>query len=171
MYHLIFSLSKSMKTNLIVALFLLTRFWVAQAQASVAANVVKNDSLIKITAYQNGRYSHLLYSLDDEPITNATLKQVLAKYPESAAELHKYRAQKRNTLLLLPVFVAATVVGGTQADQHRDTPGSAFSKAPVPFSIALGAFFGSIVMGAANTHFEKAIEAYNRRRHAQLAAR
>ncbi len=157
-----------MKTLLFLTLWLL-RPWAALAQDAPAA--AQPDSLLKVNLFRSGRYTHVLYSMNGEPITNATLKKLLAKYPESAVELHKYRAQKRNALLLLPVYAAAMVVGGVAADKQRDTPGSLFSKAPLPFSIALGAFFGSIVVGATNTHYEKAIEAYNNHFHARQAAR
>jgi hypothetical protein len=157
-----------MKNPLLFTLLLL-RPWTLLAQdAPVAA---RPDSLLKVNVVGNGRYAYSLYSINGEPITNATLKKLLAKYPESAAELHKYRAQKRNALLLLPVFAAATIVGGTAADRQRDQPGSNFSKAPLAFSISLGAFFGSIIWGATNTHYGKAIEAYNGHFHALQAAR
>lgn len=132
-------------------------------RAQAPAPVASRDSAIKVSVVQNGRYSHLLYTINNEPLTGATLKAVLKAYPKSAEELRKYRAQRRLAVALLPVFVAATIVGGTQSDKQRDSPGSPFSKAPLPFSISLGAFFGSIVLATANNHFDKAVEAYNRR--------
>ena len=147
--------------------FLLFSFlWLARpcpllAQAPAAA--VRQDSLIKVQVIPRGRYSSVLYTMNDQPLTNATLRALLKKYPPAAEELRKERAQKRLALSLLPVFVAATIVGGTQADKQRYSPGSNFSKAPLPFSICLGAFFGSIVLATTNNHFGKALEAYNSR--------
>lgn len=147
--------------------FLLFLFlWLARpgsllAQAPAAA--VKQDSLIKVHVVPSGRYSSVLYTMNDEPLTNATLRALLKKYPPAAEELRKERAQKRLAICLLPVFVAGIIVGGTQVDKQRYSPGSNFSKAPLPFSIALGAFFGSIVLATANNHFGKALEAYNGR--------
>jgi len=133
------------------------------AQAQGPDTTARKDSAIKVSVVQNGRYSHLLYTINNEPLTNATLKAILKSYPKSAEELRKGRRQKRWALALLPVFVAATIVGGTQSDKQRYSPGSPFSKAPLPFSISLGAFFGSIVLATANNHFDKAVEAYNHR--------
>ena len=131
------------------------------AQAPAAT---RQDSAIKINVLQQGRYMRAIYSVNQEPLTVATVKALLSRYPPAAAELRKGRAQTRLVLVgLLPVFVAATIVGGLQADQHKNEPGSNFSKAPVAFSVSLAAFFGSIYLGASNTHFDKAIEAYNRR--------
>ena len=113
-----------------------------------------------------GRSVGVFYTVNQEPLTVATVKSLLSRYPPAAAELRKGRTQTRLVVLgLLPVFAAATIVGGRQADQHKNEPGSNFSKAPVAFSISLGAFFGSIYLGASNTHFNKAIEAYNQRFH------
>lgn len=133
------------------------------AQAPCAA--VWQDSAIQVNILQNGRYSSAVYTVHHEPLTAATVKALLRRYPPAADELRKGRAQTRLGVLLLPVFVAATVVGGRQADQQKSVVGSPFSKAPVPFSIALGALFGSLCLGLSNTHFAKAIEACNRRFH------
>lgn len=153
-----------MKNLLFLALWVL-RPW------SVLAQIAPVDSLLKVNVVGGGRYTHWLYTMNGEPVTNATLKKLLAKYSESAVELHKYRAHRRTALLLLPVFAGGMVVGGLAADQQRNTPGSAFSKAPLPFSISLGAFFGSIALAATNDHYEKAIEAYNNHFHVRQAMR
>ena len=90
----------------------------------------------------------------------------MRRYPLAAKELRKDRAQRRLALLgLLPVYAAAGVVGGLQVDQQRNVPGSNFSKAPVAFSICLDAFVGSLFVAASNSHYAKAIEAYNRQFH------
>jgi hypothetical protein len=132
------------------------------AQAPAAT---RQDSAIQLTVLQNGRYASAVYTVNREPLTPATVTALLRRYPPAAAELRKGRAQRLLGLgVLLPVFVAATIVGGRQADQQRNAPGSPFSKAPVPFSISLGAFVGSLYLGVvSNTHFAKAIEIYNRR--------
>ncbi len=140
---------------------LLLRPFLTQAQGPEFA--ARKDSAIKVSVLQNGRYSSLLYTINNEPLTNATLKAVLNAYPKSAVEMRKYRAQQRWTIALLPVFIGATIVGGTQADKHRDVAGSAFSKAPLAFSISIGALFGAIGLALGNNHYSKAIEAYNRR--------
>ena len=133
----------------------------AHAQTPAAS---RQDSAIKVNVLQQGRYAHAFYTVNQEPLTVATVKSLLNRYPPAAAELRKGWAQTRFGLLgLLPVFAGGAIVGGLQVDQHRNEPGSNFSKAPVPFSISLGALFGALYLGAANTHFEKAIEAYNQR--------
>ncbi|MFD1466821.1 hypothetical protein ACFQ48_01190 [Hymenobacter caeli] len=144
-------------------LFLLLPLHPFLMQAQGPDTAARKDSAIKVSVVQNGRYSHLLYTVNNEPLTGATLKAVLKSYPKSAEELRKYRAQRRLAFGLLPVYVATLIVGGVQSDKQKDTPGSPFSKAPVPFSIALGAFFGSIVLFASDNHFAKAIEVYNGR--------
>jgi hypothetical protein len=50
-------------------------------------------------------------------------------------------------------------MGGLQAGQHENEPCSNCSEAPVTFSVSLAAFFGSLYLGASNTHSDKAIEA------------
>lgn len=132
------------------------------AQAPAAT---RQDSAIKVNVLQQGRYSRALYTVNQEPLTMATVKSLLSRYPPAAAELRKGRAQTRLGLALLPVYLTALFVGVQQADRQKNVAGSRFSKAPVPLSISLGAFFGSIYLGASNTHFNKAIEAYNRRFH------
>ena len=133
------------------------------AQAQDLHDAGRRDSAIKVAVMQHGRYSSYLYTINNEPITPATLKSILKRYPKSAEELRKGRAQKRISILLLPVFIAGTIVGGTQVDKHKDEAGSNFSKAPVPFSIAIGALFSSIFFAASSDHFGRAIEVYNSR--------
>lgn len=144
--------------------FLLLCF-VAFSGHAQAPTATRPDSAIQVNVLQQGRYSSAFYTVNHEPLTAATVKALLNRYPPAAEELRKGRAQTRLGLGLLPVFVAALFVGGHQADQQRSVPGSAFSKAPAPFSVCLGAFFGSLYLGASNTHFTKAIEAYNRHFH------
>lgn len=43
---------------------------------------------------QNGRYSSVFYTVNHEPLTGATLKALLKRYPP-AAELRRGRAQTR----------------------------------------------------------------------------
>jgi hypothetical protein len=128
--------------------------------------MVESDSTIKVTVMQSGRYSHSLYTINNEPITGHTLLALLKKYPESAAILRKDRTHRRWALLLTPVFVAGMIVGGIQVDKHSPyEAGSNFSKAPVPFSIGLAAFAGSIAFLATGEHLGQAIEVYNKHRH------
>ena len=98
------------------------------------ARAVPSDSAIHVTVLQQGRYSHLLYTVNQEPLTGATLKALLNRYPPAAAELRKGRAQLRWGLALIPVMVAAFLVSKHQADRESGQ-GSAFSKAPVPVSL------------------------------------
>ena len=119
------------------------------------------DSAIHVTVLQQGRYASVVYTVRHEPLTPATLKALLKRYPPAAAELRKGRAQTRWALALLPVMVAALLVGKQQA--HG--PGSKFSDAPVPISILLGAFVGYGYLLLSNTHFDTAIEVYNRQFH------
>ncbi|NML65291.1 hypothetical protein HHL22_08755 [Hymenobacter sp. RP-2-7] len=148
-------------------LLLLFHSGYAQSQAPAAA--VASDSTIKVTVMQSGRYSRSLYTINNEPITNTTLLALLKKYPESAAILRKDRAHRRWALLLTPVFLAGIIVGGVQVDNavknNPYEPGSNFSKAPVPFSIGLAAFAGSIAFIATGSHLGQAIEVYNKHRH------
>ncbi|MGI4834124.1 MAG: hypothetical protein ACRYFK_11745 [Janthinobacterium lividum] len=152
-----------MKYCLLCWLLLLFRPCCAQVQAPTTA--AETDSTIKVTVMQQGRYSNSLYTINNEPITNATLLSLLKKYPESAAILRKDRKRRHFALLLTPVFLAGIIVGGIQADKHPYEAGSNFSKAPVPFSIGLAAFAGSIAFLVSGEHFGQAIEVYNKHRH------
>jgi hypothetical protein len=148
-----------MKSYFLLLALLLLRLFSTQAQD--LTNAGRRDSAIKVAVMQSGRYSHYLYTINNEPITPATLKSILKRYPKSAEELRKGRGQKRVALLLIPVAAAGIIVGGIQSDKHLDESGSPFSRAPVPFSIGLGAFFGSIFFAVSSNHFERAIEVYN----------
>jgi hypothetical protein len=150
-----------MKKYFLLLVLLLSRLFSTHAQD--LSNAGRRDSAIKVAVMQSGRYSHYLYTIDNEPITPATLKSILQRYPKSAEELRKGRAQRRLGYFLLPVAAAGLIVGGIQSDKHLDEGGSAFSRAPVPFSIGLGAVFGSIFFAASSDHFGKAIEVYNSR--------
>jgi hypothetical protein len=150
-----------MKSYLLLLCLLLLRLFSAQAQD--LTNAGRRDSAIKVAVMRHGRYSSFLYTINNEPITPATLKSILKSYPKSAEELQKGRGQKRLALLLVPVAVAGFIIGGIQSDKHKDEAGSRFSTAPVPISIGLGAFFGSIFFAASSDHFGKAIEVYNSR--------
>jgi len=143
---------------LLLALLLLCLF---SAQAQDLNNAGRRDSAIKVAVMRSGKYSHFLYTINNEPITPATLKAILQRYPKSAEELRKGKAQKRTALLLLPVAAAGIIIGGIQSDKHLNEGGSAFSRAPVPLSIGLAAFFGSAFFALSSDHFGKAIEIYN----------
>jgi hypothetical protein len=148
-----------MKSYLLLLALLLLRLFSAQAQD--LTNAGRRDSAIKVAVMQHGRYSSFLYTINNEPITSATLKSILKRYPKSAEELRKGRAQKRIGYFLFPVGIAGLIVGGIQSDKHLNEGGSAFSRAPVPFSIGLAAFFSSIYFAASSDHFGRAIEIYN----------
>jgi hypothetical protein len=145
---------------------LLLLFRPCYAQVPVPAAVAEGDSAIKVTVMQSGRYSQSLYTINNEPITRPTLLALLKKYPESAAILRKDRVHRHWALLLTPVFLAGMIVGGIQVDKHSPyEAGSNFSKAPVPFSIGIAAFMGSITFLATGDHLGQAIEVYNKHRH------
>jgi hypothetical protein len=148
-----------MKSYLLLLALLLLHLFSAQAQD--LTNAGRRDSAIKVAVMRSGKYSHFLYTINNEPITSTTLKSILQHYPKSAEELRKGRGQKRLAFLLVPVFIAGIIVGGIQSDKHLNEGGSAFSRAPVPFSIGIGALFGSAFFAASSNHFGKAIEAYN----------
>jgi len=151
-----------MKNCLLVLALLLG---ILSAQAQDLQVVSRPDSAIKVTAVRSGRYSHVVYTINNEPITSATLTGILKRYPPSAAELHIEKKRQRLAILLVPVCLAGIIVGGTQADKHKYESGSAFSKAPVPFSIGLGAFVGISALLLGGDHYGKAVEAYNRQFH------
>jgi hypothetical protein len=148
-----------MKSYLLLLTLLLLHLFSAQAQD--LTNAGRRDSAIKVAVMQHGRYSSFLYTINNEPLTTATLKSILKNYPKSAEELRKGRAQKRLAYFLLPVATAGFIIGGIQANKHKNENGSNFSEAPVPFSIGLGAFLGSIILAVSSDHFGKAIEVYN----------
>jgi hypothetical protein len=148
-----------MKKHFLLLVLLLLRLF--STHAKDLSNAGRRDSAIKVAVMQNGRYSHYLYTINNEPITPATLKSILQRYPKSEEELRKGREQKRLALLLIPVAAAGIIVGGVQWDKHLDEGGSPFSRAPVPFSIGLGAFFGSAFFALSSNHFGRAIEIYN----------
>ena len=125
---------------------------------------MRADTAIHLNVVPNGRCSSAFYTVNQEPLTAATVTRLLRRYPPAAEELRKDRAQRRLALLgLLPFFVAPTVLGGLQVDQQRNVHGLNFSKAALAYSVSLAALFGSLYVGAANTHYAKAIEAYNQR--------
>ena len=147
-------------------LALLLGFGSFAGYAQAPAPAVRADSAIHLNVVPNGRYSRAFYTANQEPLTTATVTRLLPRSPPAADELRKDRAQRRLALLgLLPVYAAAGVVGGLQVNQQRNVPGSNFSKAPVAFSICLAAFVGSLFVAASNSHYAKAIEAYNRQFH------
>ena len=129
------------------------------------ARAQRTDSAIKVVVTRHGRYSSFLYTINDESLTAATLKAVLQHYPPSAAELQRGRRQQRLAYALLPVFIAGIIVGGVQSDKHKENGGSPFSRAPVRFSIGLGALFGNTFFAVRSDHFMQAIEIYNRQFH------
>lgn len=131
-------------------------------RAQESTTILKEDSSIKVNIVRNGRYPSVLYTFRNEVLTNSTMKSVLNTYPKSAEELKKYYGQRRTALVMLPIFIASTIVGVIQADNKKDISGSAFSKAPIPFSVSVGAIVSSIIMVATNNHFHKAIDTYNR---------
>ena len=148
--------------KLLVAL--LGCFVTLATHAQSPTHTVQSDSAIRVTVLQRGRYSQLVYTLNQEPLTGATLKVLLNRYPPATAELRKGRAQMRWALALVPVMVVAFLVSKHQADQESG-PGSAFSKAPVPVSIPLGALGGYGYLMLSSNHYGKAIEIYNQRFH------
>ena len=113
----------------------------------------------------NGRYSRAFYTVDQESLTAATVKRLLCRYPPAAAELRKGRVQTRWELALVPVMAGAMLVAKQQTDPLRYAPGSTSSKAPAPFSVFLGAFLGYGYLLFSNTHFARAVEAYNQQFH------
>lgn len=133
--------------------------------AQAPATAVRADSAIHLNVVPNGRYASAFYTVNQEPLTTATVKRLLRRYPPAAAELRKGRAQMLLGLGLVPVMVVAFLVAKQQADRQKNVAGSAFSKAPVPVSILLGAFVGYGYIELSNTHFDKAIEAYNQQFH------
>jgi hypothetical protein len=145
-------------------ILLLAGFAPLTGYAQAPARPLPLDSTIQVTVVPQGRYSHLLYTVNHEPLTGATLKALLRRYPPAAAELHKGRVQRAWGFALLPVMVVAFVASKHQADQ-RPGPGSAFSKAPVPVSILLGAFIGYGYFMFSSNHYGKAIEVYNQHFH------
>lgn len=133
--------------------------------AQVPAPAVRPDSAIHLNVVRNGRSSSAFYTVNQEPLTGASVKKLLRGYPPAAAELRKDRAQRLWGLALVPVLVAAFLVAKQQTDRNRYASGSLFDRAPVPVSIGLAAFIGYGYVELSNTHFAKAVEAYNRQFH------
>jgi hypothetical protein len=121
------------------------------------------DSTIKNTIIHHGKYSSVVYSMNNEVLSNKELKSILDAYPASAAEMKKFRGQNLVASLMLSSFVAFVTVGSIQAGQQKKAPGSNFEKAPLPFSISLASLFGSVIVWGNNRHFHKAIKVYNNR--------
>lgn len=140
--------------------------WVTFADhAQAPAPAVRADSALHLNVVRNGRYSSAFYTVNQEPLTAATVKKLLRRYPPAAAELRKGRAQRLWGLALVPVMVAAFLVAKQQTDRNLYAPGSLFDRAPVPVSIGLAAFIGYGYVELSNNHFGKAVEAYNRQFH------
>ena len=149
--------------NPFLALLLCLVAFASHAQGPVPA--VRADSALHLNVVPNGRYSTVFYSVHQEPLTGATVRKLLRRYPPAAAELRKYRAQRLWGLALLPVVVAAFLVAKQHTDQNKYAPGSLFERAPVPVSIGLAAFIGYGYVELSNNHFAQAVEAYNRQFH------
>ncbi|QKG52789.1 hypothetical protein [Hymenobacter sp. BRD67] len=139
-------------------------FCACLAQAQIPGTASRQDSAIKLNVAGYGRNSSAFYTINNEPVTNATIKRLLKSYPKSAVEVQKYKSQQRLAfILMVPVAVTGLIVGVIQAKSHDDAPGSAFSKAPIPFSVYLGSLVGGAIIAGKNDHYGKAIEAYNSR--------
>jgi hypothetical protein len=119
------------------------------------------DSLIKANVIHNGRYSGIVYTQHNEVLTSFALKSVLNTYSNSAIELKSYYTQKRTAILILPITVTAMIIGFIQAANNKDMAGSAFRKAPLPFSISIAGIISSVIIGTTNKHLHKSIEMYN----------
>ena len=149
--------------NPFLALLLCLVAFASHAQGPVPA--VRADSALHLNVVPNGRYSSVFYSVNQEPLTGATVKKLLRGYPPAAAELRKDRAQRLWGLALLPVVAAAFLVTKQHTDQNKYAPGSLFDRAPAPVSIGLAAFIGYGYVELSNNHFAQAVEAYNRQFH------
>lgn len=133
--------------------------------AQAPALATRADSAIHRNVVPNGRYASAFYTVNQEPLTGATLQRLLRHYPPAASELRKWRAQRLWGLALVPVMAAAFLVAKQQTDRHPYAPGSAFARAPVPTSILVGTFLAYGYIELSNSHFEKAVESYNRQFH------
>lgn len=147
------------------ALPFLLGFVAFASHAQVPAPAVRADSAIHLNVVRNGRYSSAFYTVNQEPLTGASVKKLLRGYPLAAAELRKDRAQRLWGLGLVPVMVTAFLVAKQQTDRNKYAPGSLFDRAPVPVSIGLAAFIGYGYVELSNNHFAKAVEVYNKQFH------
>lgn len=110
----------------LVALFLLFGPFAAHAQAPAPAG--RTDSAIHLNVVPNGRYSRAFYTVNQEPLTNGSLKKLLNRYPPAATELRKDRAQRLWGLGLLPVMAVAFLVAKQQSDRQKKWPGRTSAK-------------------------------------------
>ena len=93
-----------------VIIALLGCFLMLSGHAQAPARALQSNSTIQVTVLQQGRYSHLPYIANHEPLTSATLRALMLCYPSVAAELRKGRVQRGWGLALLPVMVVAFLV-------------------------------------------------------------
>ena len=100
-------------------LFALLLFGPLLIQAQKSTLDSKNDSLIKVNVVQNGKYSSVLYTLNNEELSNSDLKSILKTYPKSADELKKYYGQRTTVLIMLSVSVASTIAGVIQSNNQK----------------------------------------------------
>jgi len=143
---------------------LITAAAFANAQDSTVINV-KADSTIKASTVRHGKYYSTLYSVNGEPITQASLEARLMSYDGPALELQQYKSIRRSShitgFVFASVSIGAIIAAGIQANQSN-AAGTLFSKAPVFCSISIACLIGEFIsLGWRNDHFEKAINAYN----------
>lgn len=147
-----------MRIMLLFAIFLIANKY---AGAQDVSAILKKDSIIKENISGSGRYSRVFYTYNNNKLNRAKLIGILNEYPESAVELVKYKKQKTAALIVIPIFLASTIVAAIQADNKKNQPGTDFSKAPVLFTISIGTLFGGMILSW-NNHIHKAIVLYNK---------
>jgi len=137
-----------------------------KAQYTTAVNP-SNDSLIKANIIKRGKYTSVLYTINGAPFTKSSIETRLMAYNPSALELEQYHTIRRQSLtgglLCGGAAILAAVGGAIQANQQGGS-GSAYSKAPVFYSVSIAGLIGEVIfLSRRNEHFGKAIEAYNAR--------
>lgn len=154
-----------MKPYLLLQLILLGWPFFIQAQIvkDTTCPCLHKDSTIKHTIIRNGKYASVVYTMNDEVLSNKELKAILKTYPASADEIKKIHRQNLVGTLMASSFLAFLIVGSIEVDHQKKVPGSNFEKAPLPFSISLASLVGATALWASNKHFNKAIKAYNNR--------
>jgi hypothetical protein len=119
---------------------------------------LSQDSSIRATLVQGGRYPNLVYSANGQVLDRQEIIARLRLYDEAADELQSSRDARAGMVVWLGVMLGSGIAAA--AERGQGNPGAQYTFA----GIAVGAIIGAFVAGAqSNRHFEKAIQAYNKR--------
>ena len=135
---------------------LLSIVLLADAQDS-SRHAPVGDSVIKATVVREGRYSSVLYTCNDMPLTKKSIEQRLLRYPEAALELQNYKQNRHATLFWGCLCVASSIAAAIEYNQHN------IGASHVLIGISVSGLLTEIIVGShGESRWGRAIEVYNR---------